>query len=376
MSNDFSPNIQLSLSSTKSSKTNVHITRIAPLAIPTISSSSATSLTPTDNRNFLLQTQKPRKITSNSDNTSHKSFRKTIVPEHRKQHFPIRRCKSTLSSVSRASKTTTTSGHTSWSNNTKTSLQRRVSSLGIRSTSACSDISETALLYLSNTRTDYTPMPGLDPIGFSHLPNQIYQKLVRKGFDFNILLVGESGLGKSTLINSLFCADIYTPQFPGPTKRIDQTVKVEKHDLLMEENGVKLRLGIIDTPGFGDHINNEDAWRPIEDYIELQYKTFLQEECKVNRDFGLQDSRVHACLYFIPPRVHGLRKIDLEFLQRLHDKVTIIPIIAKSDSLTVDERKKMKGVVRRQLEDNKIFAYYSRVGETIFETYIFEKIDC
>ena len=43
------------------------------------------------------------------------------------------------------------------------------------------------------------------------------------------------------------------------------------------------------TPGFGNHINNEDVWRPIEDYIELQYKTVLQEEC---RDFGLQDSMV------------------------------------------------------------------------------------
>merc|ERR1712066_633614 len=118
------------------------------------------------------------------------------------------------------------------------------------------------------------------------------------------------------------------------------------------------RLGIIDTPGFGDHINKEDAWKPIEDYIDTQYSTYLTAESRIQRQAYLQDTRIHACLYFVPPRVHGLRKIDLEFLARLHEQVTIIPVIAKADSLTIDERRKMKSTVRRQLEENKIFAYY------------------
>lgn len=28
--------------------------------------------------------------------------------------------------------------------------------------------------------------------------------------------------------------------------------------LVIEENGVRLRLNIIDTPGYGDQVNNED----------------------------------------------------------------------------------------------------------------------
>ena len=31
--------------------------------------------------------------------------------------------------------------------------------------------------------------------------------------------------------------------------------------------------------------------------------------------------KVHACLYFIAPSGHGLKPLDVEFMQRLHDKV-------------------------------------------------------
>jgi len=39
-------------------------------------------------------------------------------------------------------------------------------------------------------------------------------------------VVGESGLGKSTLINSLFLTDLYSSAYPGPSSRMKKTVKV------------------------------------------------------------------------------------------------------------------------------------------------------
>jgi septin 7 len=47
-------------------------------------------------------------------------------------------------------------------------------------------------------------------VGFANLPNQVYRKAVKKGFDFTLMVVGESGLGNSTLMNSMFLADIYS----------------------------------------------------------------------------------------------------------------------------------------------------------------------
>ncbi len=65
-------------------------------------------------------------------------------------------------------------------------------------------------------------------VGFANLPNQVYRKAVKKGFEFTLMVAGESGLGKSTLINSMFLTDIYSTEYPGPSTRIKKTVKVAK----------------------------------------------------------------------------------------------------------------------------------------------------
>ena len=45
---------------------------------------------------------------------------------------------------------------------------------------------------------------------------------------------------------------------PATTERITQTVEITKHMVDIEEKGIKLRLTIVDTPGFGDAVNNTE----------------------------------------------------------------------------------------------------------------------
>lgn len=194
-------------------------------------------------------------------------------------------------------------------------------------------------------------------VGFANLPNQVYRKAVKRGFEFTLMVVGESGLGKSTLINSMFLTEIYnSTDYPGPTQRLKKTVAVETTRVMVKENGVNLLLTMVDTPGFGDAVDNSNCWVPIIEYIESKYEDYLNSEARVTRK-QLPDQRVHCCLYFIQPSGHGLKSLDIEFMKRLCDKVNIIPIIAKADTLTSDECNLFKKQILNEIAQHKIKIY-------------------
>ena len=114
---------------------------------------------------------------------------------------------------------------------------------------------------------------------------------------------------------------------------------------ILVENGVKLSLTVIDTPGFGEAVDNTECWTPIVDYVEDQFDAYLEAETRVER-FEVTDTRVHACLYFIAPTGHGLKPLDVEVMKKIHKKVNIIPVIGKADSCTVKEVNMFKTKVR------------------------------
>lgn len=55
-----------------------------------------------------------------------------------------------------------------------------------------------------------------------------------------------------------FIADIKSSGVFVSLERITQTVEITKHTVDIEEKGVKLKLTIVDTPGFGDAVNNTE----------------------------------------------------------------------------------------------------------------------
>ncbi|KAB0355911.1 hypothetical protein FD754_000067 [Muntiacus muntjak] len=220
---------------------------------------------------------------------------------------------------------------------------------------------------LSPSARPRSPWGKLDPydsseddkeyVGFATLPNQVHRKSVKKGFDFTLMVAGESGLGKSTLVNSLFLTDLYRDRkLLSAEERIMQTVEITKHAVDIEEKGVKLRLTIVDTPGFGDAVNNTECWKPVAEYIDQQFEQYFRDESGLNRK-NIQDNRVHCCLYFISPFGHGLRPLDVEFMKALHQRVNIVPILAKADTLTPPEVERKKRKIREEIEHFGIKVY-------------------
>ncbi|XP_060612695.2 septin-4-like isoform X2 [Anolis sagrei] len=194
-------------------------------------------------------------------------------------------------------------------------------------------------------------------VGFATLPNQVHRKSVKRGFDFTLMVAGEAGLGKSTLVNSLFLTDLYKDRkLLNAEERILQTVEITKHVVDIEEKGVKLRLTIVDTPGFGDAVNNTECWKPVADYIDQQFEQYFRDESGLNRK-NIQDNRVHCCLYFISPFGHGLRPLDVEFMKALHQRVNIVPVLAKADTLMPSEVDRMKNKIRDEIEQFGIRIY-------------------
>lgn len=133
--------------------------------------------------------------------------------------------------------------------------------------------------------------------------------------------------------------------------------------IVVEENGVRLQLNIVDTPGYGDKVNNERCWDPVVKYIKDQHSAYLRKELTAQRERHIPDTRIHCCLFFIQPSGHSLKPIDVVVLKKLTDITNIVPVIAKSDALTPDELMGFKERIREEFAANglKMYPYDSEL---------------
>ncbi|XP_067103395.1 septin-8-A-like isoform X2 [Osmerus mordax] len=191
-------------------------------------------------------------------------------------------------------------------------------------------------------------------VGFDSLPDQLVSKSVTQGFCFNILCVGETGIGKSTLMNTLFNTEFDNEE----ASHYQDNVHLRPKTYDLHESSVHLKLTVVDSVGFGDQINKEQSYKPVVDYIDTQFENYLQEELKIKRSlFNYHDSRIHICLYFIAPTGHSLKSLDLVTMKKLDSKVNIIPIIAKADTISKSELHKFKIKIMSELVSNGVQIY-------------------
>ena len=48
------------------------------------------------------------------------------------------------------------------------------------------------------------------------------------------MVIGETGLGKSTFVNTLFLTNIYGPDYPGPSLKAKDKVEVRSTTVLLQ----------------------------------------------------------------------------------------------------------------------------------------------
>ncbi|KAF9996411.1 hypothetical protein BGZ80_005901, partial [Entomortierella chlamydospora] len=178
------------------------------------------------------------------------------------------------------------------------------------------------------------------------------------------MVVGESGLGKTTFMNTLFNTDLKEEILPRNPQHT-QTVQIQPSHYELVEDGVALNLCIVDTPGFGDQLNREHNLAPIVEYIDKQFEEYMTAEGHPGFRQTIPDTRIHAILYFIAPNGHGLKELDAKALKTLSSKVNVIPVIAKADTMTTEEKKSFKSILLRDLEEHSIRTFPSSYADEV-----------
>ncbi|EPY51683.1 septin Spn4 [Schizosaccharomyces cryophilus OY26] len=210
-------------------------------------------------------------------------------------------------------------------------------------------------------------------VGIADLPNQRHKIVSRNGAALTLMLCGESGLGKTTFCNTLFSTTI-KPHMDIETRRskhMEKSVEIEITKAELEEKNFHLRLTVVDTPGFGDFINNTGCWESVVEFIEDQHESYMRQDQQPDRT-KIIDMRIHACLYFLRPVKNGLRPMDLEAMKRLCKRVNLIPVIAKSDMYTRHDLAMYKTRIAQVLDYHQVNIYKPSMdeGDPVFQRQI------
>lgn len=161
----------------------------------------------------------------------------------------------------------------------------------------------------------------------------------------SLMVCGAKGSGKSAFFNSLVNKDIVKQ---SGSKEIDIYI------LNLDCDGSIQKITLIDTPGFGDSMNDEALQDSIVDYIKDQFDSFIEEETKIRRNAKFEDTRVHCLVYLIPGTGHGLKERDIVFLRKVTGLVNIVPVISKAEGMTDSELVEVKSLVNDQLQHYRI----------------------
>ncbi|RDA93842.1 hypothetical protein CP533_6394 [Ophiocordyceps camponoti-saundersi (nom. inval.)] len=195
---------------------------------------------------------------------------------------------------------------------------------------------------------------------------------------FNILVIGTAGAGKTSFLEFLKAAAAL-PAHKRPSKKSEEddfrmpnmpTGNFVPHYVEAEVDRERIGLTLWDSEGLEKNVVDLQL-REMLAFVESKFEETINEEMKVVRSPGFRDTHIHAVLLMLDPArldrniatarklsigsisdANGLQDlaaldedIDLQVLRALHGKTTVIPVIAKADTITAKHMKVLKRAV-------------------------------
>ncbi|KAK5717364.1 hypothetical protein LTR15_009258 [Elasticomyces elasticus] len=218
---------------------------------------------------------------------------------------------------------------------------------------------------------------------------------------FNILVIGAKNSGKTSFISflqhsfSLPSNQTTTHTSPQSSASHLHTSSSKPHTtssasftptfLESEIDGERIGLTLWDSAGLEKHIIDLQL-REISTFVEQKFEETFVEEQKVNRAPGVKDTHIHCVLLVLDPvrldgtvaassgggggkggmgggggsvggglMVEGLDEdMDLQVLRALWGKTTVIPVVAKADTVTTGHMSFLKRAVWRSVKGAKL----------------------
>lgn len=202
-----------------------------------------------------------------------------------------------------------------------------------------------------------------------HRPHKVWRRRYSK-----LMVVGDAGLGKTTLIRTLLSVPGQKIEMhDGTETNIEQFCR--DPDSLCScitwedtDDRVVWVYKVQDTPGYGDKLNIWANINAMVEFVVKQNETWLKmETCKKRpADMStIEDPRIDVCLFCLPP--HRLRYIDVMFMKELGKVVPIIPVVTKADTMNIREATMYRQEVYSKLRNPSQVGVRGRINLFEFE---------
>ncbi|GAA6019239.1 hypothetical protein JCM10207_005049 [Rhodosporidiobolus poonsookiae] len=202
----------------------------------------------------------------------------------------------------------------------------------------------------------------------SALSRQSTRRPRRPPPSYTLLVAGGKRTGKTSFVRLL--SEVLTPAADGRVERgVDDGAGdgVRRTTLEVVEQGEKLLLSLLDAPGLSlplhgplsaaDDLSAETYASSLLRLLETRFEATLRAETELVRSPGAAvDPHVHVCLWFVHPEglvgrgdAQRMSEAEVRCILRLSERVVVVPILARTDTLTLPALHRAKAALARSL---------------------------